>query len=73
MSSIGSHSGKQRPVPLQQASLTEPVTLIFSLEYPATILTIPLTDHGVGTFSNVICPGSTGVLEIFPDRRYSGC
>ena len=28
---------------------------------------------GVGASSNVICPVSTGVLEIFPDRRYSGC
>ena len=31
MSSIGSHSGNQRPVPHQQAPLTVPVILIFSL------------------------------------------
>ena len=54
MSSIGSHSGNQRPVPLQQASLTEPVILIFSLEYLATILTVPLTVHGVGTFRSTV-------------------
>ena len=52
MSSIGSHSGNQRPVPLQQAPLAVPVILIFSLEYPATILKVPLTDHGAGTSSN---------------------
>ena len=52
MSYVGSHSGNQRPVPRQQAPLAVPVTLIFSLEYPATILTAPLTDHGAGTSSN---------------------
>ena len=50
MSSIGSHSGNQRPVPHQQAPLAVPIILIFSREYPATILTVPLTDHGAGTF-----------------------
>jgi len=49
MSSIGSHSGNQRPVPHQQAPLAVPVIIIFSCEYPAAILTVPLTDHGVGT------------------------
>ena len=45
MSSIGSHSGNQRPVPHQQAPLAVPVIIIFSCEYPAAILTVPLTDH----------------------------
>ena len=50
MSPIGSHSGKQRPVPLQQAPLAVPVIIIFICEYPATILTVPLTDHGAAPF-----------------------
>ena len=52
MSSIGSHSGNQRPVPHQQAPLAVPIILVFSREYLATILTVPLTDHGAGTSSN---------------------
>ena len=41
----------QRPVPHQQAPLAVPVILIFSREYPATILAVPLTDHGTATSS----------------------
>jgi len=41
--------GNQRPVPHQQAPLAVPIILVFSREYPATILAVPLTDHGAGT------------------------